>query len=112
MNGIYKGLIGSFILFILWSIGCFYGGYIFCDKRATKQLEQANSELREQQLKYDELIKSSEARIRESEDRIRAANERVSEIREQLFGQISDNGSTITELSAIVEQIKKQRITL
>lgn len=109
---IFKTFIGSIILFMLWSAGCFFGGYFFCDRQATRKLEQANNELREQQLKYDELIKSSETRIRESEDRIRAANQRVSELREQLFGKISDNGQAITELTGIVEQIKKQRISL
>ena len=107
-----KNFIISIIIFVLWSVGMFFGGYLFCDKRAAKQLEQANNELREQQLKYDELIRTSETRIRESEDRIRATNQQLSDIREQLFGKVSDNGSTITELSAIVEQIKKQRISL
>jgi predicted nucleic acid-binding Zn-ribbon protein len=107
-----KNFIVGIILFIIWSASCFFGGYIFCDKRATKQLEQANNELREQQLKYDELIRTSETRIRESEDRIRATNQQLSDIREQLFGKVSDNGSTITELSTIIEQIKKQRISL
>ena len=108
----FEKVIISVVLLIVLCIGFFFGGYFFCDRQATRKLEQANNELREQQLKYDELIRTSETRIRESEDRIRAANQRVSEIREQLFGQISDNGSAITELSAIVEQIKKQRISL
>lgn len=111
MNEFEKVII-SVVLLIVLCIGFFFGGYFFCDRQATRKLEQANNELRKQQLKYDELIRTTETRIRESEDRIRAANQRVSEIREQLFGQISDNGSTITELSAIVEQIKKQRISL
>lgn len=111
MNEFEKVIISVALLIVL-CIGFFFGGYFFCDRQATRKLEQANNELREQQLKYDELIRTTETRIRESEDRIRAANQRVSEIREQLFGQISDNGSAITELSAIVEQIKKQRISL
>lgn len=111
MNEFEKVII-SVVLLIVLCIGFFFGGYFFCDRQATRKLEQANNELREQQLKYDELIRTTETRIRESEDRIRAANQRVSEIREQLFGKISDNGSAITELSAIVEQIKKQRISL
>lgn len=108
----FKNFISGIILLCILCTGCFFGGYIFCDRNATKQLEQANNELREQQLKYDELIRTSETRIRESEDRIRAANQQLSDIREQLFGKVSDNGSTITELSTIVEQIKKQRISL
>lgn len=111
MNEFEKVIISVALLMVL-CIGFFFGGYFFCDRQATRKLEQANNELREQQLKYDELIRTTETRIRESEDRIRAANQRVSEIREQLFGQISDNESAITELSAIVEQIKKQRISL
>ena len=111
MNEFEKVII-SLALLIGLCIGFFFAGYFFCDRQATRKLEQANNELKEQQLKYDELIRTTETRIRESEDRIRAANQRVSEIREQLFKQISDNGSAITELSAIVEQIKKQRISL
>lgn len=108
----FEKVIISLALLIGLCIGFFFAGYFFCDRQATRKLEQANNELKEQQLKYDELIRTTETRIRESEDRIRAANQRVSEIREQLFKQISDNGSAITELSAIVEQIKKQRISL
>lgn len=108
----FKNLILGIFLLVILCTGCFFAGYLFCDKRATEQLEQANSELREQQLKYDELIKSSETRIRESEDRIREANQRVSDIREELYGKVSSNGETTRELSAIIEQIKKQRISL
>lgn len=108
----FKNFIISIILFIILCTGCFFGGYIFCDRRAINKLEQTNQQLAEQQRKYDELVKESETRIRESENRVREANERISEIREQLFGKISDNGSAITELTAIVEQIKKQRISL
>ena len=107
-----KNFIWVIILFIVLCTGCFFGGYLFHNARATKQLEQANNELREQQLKYDELIRTSETRIRESEDRIRATNQQLSDIREQLFGKVSDNGSTITELSNIIEQIKRQRIDI
>lgn len=111
MNEI-KNLLIIIAFAIVWGFGCFVGGYLFSDKKATKRLEQANNELREQQLKYDELIRTSEERIRESEDRIRTANQQLSDIREQLFGKVSDNGTTIAELSTIIEQIKKQRISL
>lgn len=108
----FKNFVSNIIWFVVLCSICFFGGYLFCDRQATKRIEQANQQLAEQQHKYDELIKESETRIRESENRVREANERISEIREQLFGKISDNGSAITELTTIVEQIKKQRITL
>lgn len=111
MNEFEKVIISVALLIVLCGI-FFFGGYFFCDRQATRKLEQANNELREQQLKYDELIRTSETRIRESEERVREANKRVSDIREQLFGKVSDNGTAITELSTIIEQIKKQRISL
>lgn len=101
----FKNLIISIILVAVLCAGFFLWGYLFHNARATKQLDEANQQLAEQQRKYDELI-------RESEERVREANERVSEIREQLLGKVSDNGSAITELTEIVESIKKQRINL
>lgn len=112
MNEIYKSFLSIILFFLFWSGVCFGLGYLFHNSTATKQLDEANQQLTEQQRKYDELIKESEIRIRESENRVREANERVSEIREQLFGKISDNGSAITELTEIVESIKKQRINI
>lgn len=94
-----------FIVFILWSGLCFGSGYLLCNRTATKQLERANQQITEQQRKYDDLI-------RDTEERIRLANERLSNIREELSGKVADNGKAITELSAIIEQIKGQRIDL
>ena len=112
MNEIWKGFVSIIIFFLFWSGVCFGLGYLFHNSTATKQLEQANNELREQQLKYDELIRDAETRIRESEERVRATNQQLSDLREQLCGKVSDNGATIAELSAIIEQIKGQRISL
>lgn len=97
MSEIYKIII-SFIVFVLWSFGCFCGGYLLSDSRATKRINEANNELAEQQRKYDELIKETDERIRD--------------IREQLLGKVLDNGKTAKELSGIIEQIKRQRIDL
>lgn len=108
----FKNLIISIVFLVVVCAGFFVWGYLFHNARATKQLEQANSELAKQQQRYDELIKSTEERIRESEERVRAANQRVSDIRNELFGKVSDNGETVAELSAIIEQIKRQRIDL
>ena len=111
MNEFEKVIISVALLIVL-CIGFFFGGYFFCDRQATRKLEQANNELREQQLKYDELIRDAETRIRESEERVRATNQQLTNLREQLCGKVSDNGQTIAELSAIIEQIKEQRISL
>ena len=111
MNEIWKSFNG--IITVLFVCGIFFGaGYLFHNARATKQLNEANQQLAEQQRKYDDLIRESEARIRESEERVREANQRVSDIRNELFGKVSDNGEAVAELTAIVEQIKKQRISL
>ena len=88
----------TFILFIVWSFGCFCGGYILSDRRSVERIEQSNNELAKQQQKYDDLIRKSE--------------ERISNIREQLLREVSDNGKTATELSKLVEQIRKQKLDI
>lgn len=100
-----KGFLICFAFFLLWSFGCFGFGYLLSNSRATERINEANKQLAEQQQKYDELI-------RESEDRIRETEQRVSDIREELSGKVADNGQTITELSKLIEQIKKQRIDI
>lgn len=93
-----KSIIISVIILILWSCGCFIGGYLLSDRRATERIKQTNIELAEQQQKYDDLIRKSE--------------ERISNIREQLLREVSDNGKTATELSKLVEQIRKQKLDI
>jgi parvulin-like peptidyl-prolyl isomerase len=98
MSDTLKSFLFCFIVFILWSGFCFGSGYLLCNRTATKQLERANNELREQQQRYEELI--------------RLADERLQRVKEELYGKITDNGQTITELSGIIEQISQQRIDL
>ena len=98
MSDTVKGMLFCFIVFILWSFACFGSGYLLCNRRTTKQLEKLNNELTEQQQRYEELI--------------RLTDERLQRVKEELYGTVSDNGQTITELSAIIEQIKGQRIDL
>ena len=97
MSELQKTII-SFILFILWSVGCFVSGYLLCNKRATDKLNNANRELAEQQRKYDELIKST--------------NKRISDIRAELLRTVSNNATTTEELSGLVEQIRKQKLNI
>ena len=93
-----KSIIISVIILILWSCGCFIGGYLLSDRRAVERIKQTNIELAEQQQKYDDLVRKSE--------------ERISNIREQLLREVSDNGKTATELSKLVEQIRKQKLDI
>ena len=104
MSEIQKVII-CFGFLILLCVGCFFGGYLLSNQRATEQLNKANRQLAEQQQRYDNLIA-------ETEERIRLADERIRNIREELSGKVVDNGQTITELSNIIEQIKRQRINI
>ena len=97
MSELQKTII-SFILFILWSVGCFVSGYLLCNKRATDKLNNANRELAEQQQRYDDLIRETDERIRN--------------IRNELCAKVSNNGQTITELSGIIDQIRKQKLNI
>ena len=94
----FQKVIISFILLILLCIGCFCGGYILSNSRAIKRINDTNTELAEQQRKYDELIKSTDERIRN--------------IRTELSQQISNNGKATEELSGIIEQIRKQKLNI
>lgn len=98
MNEVFKGFMVSVILFIVWSCFCFGLGYLLCDKQATKRINKINQQLAEQQQKYDELI--------------RITDERIRNIKAELFGQIQDNGTTIDELSRLIEQIGKQKLNI
>lgn len=97
MSEIYKIII-SFIVFILWSFGMFGFGYLLSNQRATEQLNKANRQLADEQQKYDTLVRETE--------------ERISNIREELRAKLSVNDEATTELRAIIEQIKRQRIDL
>lgn len=97
MSEIYKIII-SFIVFILWSFGMFCFGYLLSNQRATEQLNKANRQLADEQQKYDTLVRETE--------------ERISNIREELRAKLSNNDKATTELRAIIEQIKRQRIDL
>ena len=98
MSETIKGFIIAFVVFILWSAGCFFGGYLLSNSRAIKRINDTNTELAEQQRKYDELIKSTDERIRN--------------IRAELSQQISNNGKATEELSGIIEQIRKQKLNI
>ena len=97
MSEIQKVII-SFVLLILLCVGCFFGGYILSNQRATEQLNKANRQLADEQQKYDTLVRETE--------------ERISNIREELRAKLSNNDKATTELRSIIEQIKRQRIDL
>ena len=98
MSETIKGFIIAFVVFIVWSAGCFLGGYLLSNSRATKRINDTNLELAEQQRKYDELIKSTDERIRN--------------IRAELSQQISNNGKATEELSKLIEIIRKQKLDI
>lgn len=100
-----KNIVISIIIFILWSAIMFVSGYLLSDRNATKRINEANNELAEQQQRYD-------IAIREAEERIKLADERIQNIRNELSGKVQDNGQAITELSGIIEQIRKQKLNI
>lgn len=93
-----KNIFIIIIIFILWSFGMFGFGYLLSNQRATEQLNKANRQLADEQQKYDTLVRETE--------------ERISNIREELRAKLSNNDKATTELRAIIEQIKRQRIDL
>lgn len=98
MNEIFKSFVVTIIIFVIWSAGCFWLGYLLCDSNATKRINDINQQLTEQQQRYEELIRTSDQRIRN--------------IKEELRAKVQDNGTTVNELSKLVEQIRKQKLTI
>jgi len=98
VNEIFKSFVITIIVIVCWSLLCFGGGYVFCDRNATKQIDRANQQLEQQQQRIDELIRTSDQRIRN--------------IKEELRAKVQDNGTTVNELSKLVEQIRKQKLTI
>lgn len=98
MSDVFKGFLLTIIIFFIWSSACFFAGYLLSNSRAIKRINDTNTELAEQQRKYDELIKSTDERIRN--------------IRTELSQQISNNGKATEELSGIIEQIRKQKLNI
>ncbi len=88
----------SFVFLALLCVGCFFGGYILSNRRAVEQLNNANQQIREQQQRYDELVKATDQRIRAA--------------KEDILGKIKNNGAATAELRTIVEQIRKQKLNI
>lgn len=104
MNEI-KGYFTAIFIIIFWSAICGFGGYILSNSRAIEQLEQANKQLAEQQQKNDDLIK----RAREQAD---FANQQLRTIGDQLSQQVQSSGRATEELSELVKQIQKQKLSI
>lgn len=98
MNEIFKSFVITIIVIVCWSLLCFSGGYLLCDRIATKRIDRANQQLEQQQQRIDELIRSS--------------NERVQKLREELRAKVQANGTATRELSKLVEQIRKQKLAI
>lgn len=105
MSEIYKGFIVSIIVFLLWSFGCFWFGYVLSDRRATERINDANQQLEQQQQKYDELIRTTNERIRESD-------EQLQNFREKLYAEMSNAGKATDKLAELIEQIRKQKLDI
>ena len=105
MSELFKGVIISFVVFLLWSAGCFWCGYVLSDRRATDRINDANKQLAEQQQKYDELIRLTNERIRESD-------EQLQNFRKELYAEMSNAGKTTDKLAELIEQIRKQKLDI
>ena len=97
MNEI-KNLITSIVIIVIWSAVCFFAGWIFSDKRADARVSEADRQYRELKLKYDE--------------QIRASDERISELTKELQRDISVSTGAVKNLRELVDQVRKQTITI
>ena len=98
VNELFKSFVVTVIIIVCWSLLCFGGGYLLCDRIATERIDRANQQLEQQQQRIDELIRSS--------------NERVQKLREELRAKVQANGEAARELSKLVDQIREQKLDI
>ena len=101
----FKNICVDFVLLIVLCSGSFGGGYILSNSRAIRQLEQANQQLAELKQEYDRAIATAKQQTE-------LANQQLRSIGDQLSQQVLDTGRATKELSAIIEQIRKQKLNI
>lgn len=96
MSEIYKIII-SFIVFILWSFGCFFAGVLY-NGRTNGNIDDRDNEYQQEQHKLDEQIATSTTTI--------------SGITEDMRQEIYISTRAVGNLQELLEEIRKQRIDL
>lgn len=96
MSEIYKIII-SFIVFILWSAGCFFAGILY-NGRANGTINDRDTQYQQEQQQLDEQIATSTTTI----------SGITNDIRQEIY--ISTRA--VGNLQELLEEIRKQRIDL
>lgn len=97
MSETFKGIVISFIVFMLWSIGCFFAGVLY-NGRTNGNIDDGDSQYQQEQQKLDEQIATSTTTI--------------SGITEDIQREIYISTRAIRNLQDLLEEIRKQRIDL
>lgn len=97
MSETVKGIVISFVVFMLWSIGCFFAGVLY-NGRTNGNIDNRDNEYQQEQQKLDEQIATSTTTISNLTD----------DIRQEIY--ISTRA--INNLQELLEEIRKQRIDL
>lgn len=96
MSEIYKVII-SFIVFILWSFGCFFAGVLY-NTRTNGHIDNGDTEYQRKQQELDEQIAVTTGTI--------------SGIAEDIRQEIYISTRAVGNLQELLQEIRKQRIDL
>ena len=92
-----KNIIIIIVLFILWSIGCFFGGILY-NSRTNGKVDDRDREYQQEQQQLDEQIATSTTTISGITD----------DIRQEIY--ISTRA--VNNIQELLQEIRKQRIDL
>lgn len=97
MSEIYKGVIISFCVFLLWSFGCFFAGILY-NSRTNGNIDDRDTEYQREQQQLDEQIAITTGT--------------VSNITNDIRQEIYISTRAVGNIQELLEEIRKQRIDL
>lgn len=97
MSDTFKGFIMCFVVFLLWSFGCFFGGVLY-QSRTNGKIDDRDREYTEQQQQLTETIAGAETQLYEN----------IGQLEQKIY--ISTRA--IGNLQELLQEIRKQRIDI
>ena len=97
MSELYKGLIVSFVVFLLWSAGCFWAGILY-NSRTNGKVDERDNEYTEQQQQLNEQIAITTTTI--------------SGLNNDIRQEIYISTRAVGNIQELLEEIRKQRIDI
>lgn len=97
MSETFKGIVISFVVFMLWSIGCFFGGILY-NSRTNGKVDDRDREYQQEQQQLDEQIAITTTTI--------------SGLGEDIRREVYISSRSVRNIQELLQEIRKQRIDI